>query len=71
LAAVFLDEDGIVSKVAGGLAIRRRGSGPAGLIRRALDQQQARSPERPAGPDAVRFVEQAAAALRAAGRVDR
>jgi len=65
---VFLDEDRIVSKVAGGHAILGRCSGPAGLIRRALDQQQARAPERPAAPDAVRFVRQAAAALRKGGR---
>lgn len=69
-ALVYLNEGRIVSKVAGGLAALDRGIGPAGLVRRALDQQQDRVPERAAGPDAILFVRQTAAALSvaAAGR---
>ena len=63
---VYLSEGKIVSKIAGGLAALDRGIGPPGLVRRALDQQQARAPERAAGPDAIRFVRESAAALSAA-----
>jgi len=63
-ALVFLDEDRIVSKIAGGLTALDRGAGPAGVIRRALDQQRGRVPERPAATDAVAFVQRAAATLR-------
>lgn len=65
-ALVFLNDDKIVSKVAGGLAVLHRGIGPGDLVRNALDQQQARAPERPPGPEAVAFVGQVAAALTAA-----
>jgi hypothetical protein len=63
-ALVFLEDDKIVSKVAGGLAALQRGSAPAALIMRALDQQQGRVPERPPGPDAAVFASQVAAALK-------
>src|SRR6266704_1248650 len=62
-ALVYLDEDRIVSKVAGGLAALERGSGPPGLVRRALDEQRGRAPEQPPGPDAAAFVRQVSAAL--------
>jgi streptomycin 3"-adenylyltransferase len=65
-ALVYLNEGRIVSKVAGGLAALDRGIGPAGVLRRALDQQQARAAERAAGPDAILFVRESAAALSAA-----
>jgi streptomycin 3"-adenylyltransferase len=69
-ALVYLHDDAIVSKVAGGLAALDRGLAPAGLVQRALDQQQARVPERPPAPDAVSFVRDVAIALSdaAAGR---
>jgi hypothetical protein len=62
-AQVYLEQDRIVSKVAGGLAALQHGSGPPALIRRALDQQQARAPERRPGPDAAAFASRVAAAL--------
>lgn len=65
-ALVYLTEARIVSKVAGGRAALSGGTGPPGLVRRALDQQQARTPERAPGAEAVRFVRRTAAALRAA-----
>jgi len=65
-ALVYLNEGRIVSKVAGGLDALDRGIGPAGIVRRALDQQQARAPERAAGPDALLFVRESAAAISAA-----
>ena len=69
-ALVYMHDDAIVSKVAGGLAVLDCGLGPAGLVQRALDQQQARVPERPPAPDAVSFVRDVAIALSdaAAGR---
>ena len=65
-ALVYLNEGRIVSKVAGGLAALDRGIGPPSLVMRALDQQQARAPERAAGPDAILFVRESAAVLIAA-----
>ncbi len=65
-ALAYLRNGRIVAKVAGGLAALEAGSGPAEVIRRALDQQQGRAPERPAGPDAVAFVLNVAAELRVA-----
>jgi streptomycin 3"-adenylyltransferase len=62
----YLRHGRIIGKLAGGLAALDERSGPAEVVRRALDQQRARMPEQPAGPDAVAFVEQTAAALRAA-----
>jgi hypothetical protein len=63
---VFLADDTIVSKIAGGLAALDRSLAPPGLVRDALDQQQGRAPDRPPGPEAVSFVAGAAAALRGA-----
>ena len=65
-ALVYLRQGKLVGKVAAGLAALDDGSGPAEVVRRALDQQRARVPERTAGPDAVAFAERVAAALRAA-----
>jgi Domain of unknown function (DUF4111) len=65
-ALVYLRHGRIVAKVSGGLAVLEDGSGPAGVIRRALDQQQARTPERTSAPDAVAFVRGVAADLSAA-----
>ena len=65
-ALVFLADDVIVSKVAGGLAALDRSLAPPDLVRDALDQQQGRSPERAPGPEAISFVTGAAATLRAA-----
>jgi streptomycin 3"-adenylyltransferase len=62
----YLRHGKLVGKVAGGLAALEDGSGPAEVVRQALDQQLARAPERTAGPDAVAFVEQVAAMLTAA-----
>jgi hypothetical protein len=70
-AQVYLEEDRIVSKVAGGLAALQSGSGPRALIRRALDQQQARVPERKPGAEAAAFAGQVAAALNDAAAGDR
>jgi len=67
-ALVYLNEGRIVSKIAGGLAALDRGIGPPGVVRRALDQQQARAAERAAGPDAILFVRESAAALSAAAQ---
>jgi hypothetical protein len=64
-ALVYLREGRIVAKVAGGLAALEDGSGPLDVLRRALDQQQGRAPERAAGPDAVAFVQRVAAMLSA------
>jgi len=63
---VYLRHGKLVGKAAGGLAAIDDGSGPAGVVRRALEQQLARAPEQNSGPDAVAFVEQVAAALTAA-----
>ncbi len=65
-ALVFLTDDTIVSKVAGGLTAIDRSLARPGLVRDALDQQQGRVPEQPPRPEAVSFVHGAAAALRAA-----
>lgn len=65
-ALVYLRHGRIVAKVAGGLAVIEDGGWPAGLIRRALDQQQARAREQAPGQDAVAFVRGVAEQLRAA-----
>jgi hypothetical protein len=62
-ALVYLADGQLVSKVAGGDAALRRGLGPAGLIRRALAQQQGQAPGRKPGQDAAEFVLATAAAL--------
>jgi hypothetical protein len=65
-ALAYLADGLILSKVEGGRRALEAGLAPADLLRRALDQQQARLPERPAGPDAASFVRTASASLRAA-----
>ena len=65
-ALIYLADGELVSKVAGGEAALRRGLGPAGLIRRALAQQQGRAAEQKPGQDAAAFVLATAAALDAA-----
>lgn len=55
-ALEYLRSGRILSKVAGGLAALERGDAPADLVRQALDQQQAKSEERPPGPGAIAFV---------------
>lgn len=63
-ATVYLTDDAIVSKIAGGEAALDRGFGPAELIRRALSQQRGRATGQPPGGDAAEFVQATAAALR-------
>jgi Domain of unknown function (DUF4111) len=65
-ALVYLRSGEIVSKVAGGRAALRRRWGPRELIRRALDQQVGRDPERPPSLEAVAFVSKVTAKLAAA-----
>ena len=65
-ALVFLTDDTIVSKVAGGLAALDHALGPPGLVRDAVDQQQGRVRERPPGPEAISFVTGVAVPLSAA-----
>lgn len=55
-AVEFLDGGRVVSKVAGGEAALRRGTGPVGLIESALDQQRAVLAARPPGQAAIEFV---------------
>jgi Domain of unknown function (DUF4111)/Nucleotidyltransferase domain len=62
-ALIYLTDGELVSKVAGGDAALRRGLGPAGVIRRSLDQQQGRAAGRKPGQDAAAFVRATAAAL--------
>jgi Domain of unknown function (DUF4111) len=64
-AQVYLDNGAMVSKVAGGEAALRRGTGPAGVITRALAQQRGEQPGQPPAPDAIEFVRFVAAELRA------
>jgi Domain of unknown function (DUF4111) len=63
-ALTYLTDHTIVSKVAGGEAALRRGTGPAQVIQRALAQQRGTEPDRPPAPDAVSFVLATAEALR-------
>ncbi|MDA8324568.1 MAG: DUF4111 domain-containing protein [Actinomycetota bacterium] len=65
-ARVFLADGQIVSKMAGGRAALARGSAPADLVRRSLDQQRGAVPERAAAPDAFRYVTGVIRVLRAA-----
>ena len=62
-ALIYLEDGELVSKVAGGDAALRRGLGPAGLIRRALAQQEGRAAEQRPGADAAAFALATAAAL--------
>jgi hypothetical protein len=65
-ALIYLTDHKIVSKIAGGTAVLSRGTGPAGVIERALAQQRGSEPDQPAAPDAVSFVLATAAVLRSA-----
>ncbi len=67
-ALAFLGDGRIVSKVAGGVAAVESGAAPGELVRRALDQQEGRSTRRRPGPEAAKFVQGVADALRAAAR---
>jgi Domain of unknown function (DUF4111) len=62
-AIVYMKDDEIVSKIAGGDAALDRGFGPAELIMRALSQQRGQAVAQQPGDDAVEFVRQTAAAL--------
>jgi len=65
-ALIYLTDDQIVSKIAGGEAALSRGAGPDKVIRRALGQQRGSQPEQPPSADALEFVLAAAAELHAA-----
>jgi streptomycin 3"-adenylyltransferase len=65
-ALVYLTDNEIVSKIAGGETALARGTGPAPVIARALSQQRGREPDRQPGPAAAEFALATAAALRAA-----
>lgn len=65
-AQVFLADGRIVSKIEGGSIALARGFGPPAVLRRALDQQQGRAPDRATGEDAVGYVQAVAAYLRSA-----
>jgi Aminoglycoside adenylyltransferase, C-terminal domain len=65
-ALIYLTDQQIVSKIAGGEAVLGRGAGPAEVIQRALDQQRGSKPDQPSAADAVSFVQATAAALRSA-----
>ena len=65
-ALIYLTGGQIVSKIAGGEAMLRRGTGPAEVIGRALAQQRGSEPDRSPGPDAIGSVLGTAAALRSA-----
>lgn len=65
-ALIYLADQAIVSKIAGGEAALARGLGPPELIGRALDQQRGKAPDQPPGSAAAEYVLAAAAALRSA-----
>ena len=65
-ALIYLTDHKIVSKIAGGEAVLRYGTGPAEVIQRALAQQRGSEPGQPPAPDAVSFVLATAATLRSA-----
>ena len=65
-AMIFLTDDAIVSKIAGGETALARGTGPASVIRRALGQQRGELADQPPADDAIGYVLTAAAALRRA-----
>lgn len=62
-ALEYLDGGRIASKVAGGMAAIERGTGPADLVRQALEAQHGNSAERPPGPEATAFVRSVIAKL--------
>jgi hypothetical protein len=63
-AQAYLSDDAIISKIAGGEAALRRGTGPAEVISRALAQQCGHQHDQPPAPDAVEFVLATTAMLR-------
>jgi hypothetical protein len=65
-ARIYLTDDKIVSKIAGGEAILSRGTGPVEVIERALAQQHGSEPDQPPASDAVSFALATAAMLRSA-----
>jgi hypothetical protein len=65
-AQVYLADHAIVSKLAGGQTALRRGTGPAGVITRALAQRHGEQPDQPPAPDATEFVRGVARRLRSA-----
>jgi streptomycin 3"-adenylyltransferase len=65
-ALIYLTDQQIVSKIAGGKAALSRGTGPADVIERALAQQRGIEPDQPPASDAVSFVLATAAMLRSA-----
>lgn len=65
-ALIYLTDHKIVSKITGGEAMLSHGTGPSGVIERALAQQCGSEPDQPLAPDAVSFVQATAAALRSA-----
>ena len=67
-AQVFLADGRIVSKIEGGRIALARGFGPPAVLRRALDQQQGRAPERATGEDAVGYIQAVADHLRSAAQ---
>jgi hypothetical protein len=69
-AMVYLTDDAIVSKIAGGEAALSRGFGPAGLVTRALSQQRGTAAGQQPEDDAIEFVLATAAALSDAARGD-
>jgi hypothetical protein len=69
-ALVFLTDDAIVSKIAGGEAALDRGFGPADLIMRALRQQRGDAARQQPEDDAAEFVRATAGALRDACRLN-
>jgi len=62
-ALIYQADGQIVAKISGGESALRRGLGPAGLIDRALAQQQGRAAAQRPGADAAAFVRAAAARL--------
>ncbi|HET7017361.1 MAG TPA: aminoglycoside adenylyltransferase domain-containing protein [Streptosporangiaceae bacterium] len=62
-ALEYLDGGRVVSKVAGGEAALARGSGPAGLIGRALEQQRALAQAQRPEPAAIEFAREVGARL--------
>jgi hypothetical protein len=63
-AQVYVTDNQIVSKLAGGEASLRNGAGPTDVIRRALAQQRGAEPLQRPAPDAVSFISEVVATLR-------
>ncbi|MBO0831568.1 MAG: DUF4111 domain-containing protein [Actinobacteria bacterium] len=63
-AHIYATDQKIVSKLAGGEAAVRRGTGPAEVIERALAQQRGIEPLQRPTPDAVSFIRTVIATLR-------